>query len=120
MDNTDYQIEADLFEKLKEVEEQGKPLILFMHIPLYSKHLGRDQKSSLNAPPQFFENCHPVDVFERTPNELTCQICDYIRKSPLIKCVISGHTHRNAEIIGLDDQDQIVTGCNTLREITIL
>ena len=120
MDDTDYHIDAALFEKLKQVEAQGKPILLFMHIPLYSPHLGKDARSSLNAAPEFFENCHPVDVFERTPDELTCQICDHIRKSPYIKCVISGHTHRNTEILGLDELDQLVTGCDTIREITIL
>lgn len=120
MDDTDYHIEASLFEKLKKVEEQGKPILLFMHIPLYSPHLGKEAKGTLNAAPQFFENCHPVDVFERTPDVLTCQICDHIRKSPYIKCVISGHTHENAEIIGFDEQDQIVTGINTLREVTVI
>ncbi len=120
MDDSDYHIDAELFEKLKAVEAQGKPILLFMHIPLYSEHLGKEAKYSLNAPPQYFENCHPVDVFERTPDELTCQICDYIRQSPLIKCVLSGHTHANTEILGLDAQDQIITGCNTIREITVI
>ncbi|MBQ9995245.1 MAG: metallophosphoesterase [Clostridia bacterium] len=120
MDDSDYHIDAELFEKLKAVEAEGKPILLFMHIPLYSAHIGREAKFSLNAPPQYFENCHPVDVFERTPDELTCQICDYIRQSPLIKCVLSGHTHANTEILGLDAQDQIITGCNTIREITVI
>lgn len=120
MDDSDYHIDAELFEKLKKVEAEGKPILLFMHIPLYSEHIGSEAKYSLNAPAQYFENCHPVDVFERTPDELTCQICDYIRKSPLIKYVFSGHTHQNTEILGLDAQDQLITGCNTIREITVL
>jgi len=120
MDDTDYHIDAEMFEKLKAVEAEGKPILLFMHIPLYSEHLGSEAKYSLNAPQKYFENCHPVDVFERTPDELTCQICDYIRQSPLIKCVISGHTHQDEEILGLGEQDQIVTGCNTIREITVI
>ena len=119
VDDTDYDIDEDIFEKLKAVEAEGKPILLFMHIPLYSDHIGREAKYSLNAPPQYFENCHPVDVFERTPDELTCRICDYIRQSPQIKCVISGHTHENTEILGLDAQDQLITGCNTIREITV-
>lgn len=120
MDDSDYHIDEELFEKLKAVEAQGKPILLFMHIPLYSEHIGSEAKYSLNAPAQYFENCHPVDVFERTPDELTCQICDYIRQSPLIKCVLSGHTHNNTEILGLDAQDQLITGCNTIREITVI
>jgi len=120
MDDSDYHIDAELLEKLKAVEAQGKPILLFMHIPLYSEHIGREAKYSLNAPPQYFENCHPVDVFERTPDELTCRICDYIRQSPQIKCVLSGHTHVNTEILGLDAQDQLITGCNTIREITVI
>ncbi len=120
MDDSDYHIDAEIFEKLKAVEAQGKPILLFMHIPLYSDHLGDQAKFSLNAPPRYFENCHPVDVFERTPDELTCRICDHIRKSPLIKCVFSGHTHFNREILGLDARDQIITGINTIREITVI
>ena len=61
-----------------------------------------------------------MDVFECTPDELTVQICDYLRRSPLIRCVISGHTHENTEILGLGEQDQIITGCNTIREITVI
>jgi len=120
MDDSDYCIDEELFEKLKEVEAQGKPILLFLHIPLYSEHIGREAKFSLNAPPQYFENCHPVDAWEREPDELTCRICDHIRNSPLIKCVLSGHTHDNKEILGLDAQDQIITGVNTIREITVI
>ena len=120
MDDSDYCIAEEHFEQLKAVEAQGKPILLFMHIPMYSEHIGKQAKFSLNAPLQYFENCHPVDVWERQPDALTCQICDYIRRSPLIRCVISGHTHHNTEILGLDAQDQIITGVNTIREITVI
>lgn len=120
IDNSDYCIDSEIFEKLKEVEAEGKPILLFMHIPLYSDHIGNGAKYTLNAPPEYFEGCHPTDVWERTPDELTIEICDYIRNSPLIKCVFSGHIHRNAEVIGVDKQDQIITGLNTIREITVI
>ena len=107
VDDTDYDIDEDIFEKL------------FMHIPLYSEHLGGHAKYSLCAPEKYFENCHPVDVFERRPDELTCRIVDYIRQSELIRCVFSGHTHANDEILDKGEKNQIVTGCNTIREITV-
>ena len=120
IDDTDYCIDKETFEKLKAIESQGKPIILFMHIPLYSEHIGNHPHLSLNAPERYFENCNPVDAWERTPDALTCEVCEYIRRSPLIKCVLSGHTHCNEEILELDAQDQLITGCNTIREITVL
>ncbi len=120
IDDSDYCISADAFEKLKAVEAQGKPILLFLHIPLFSEHLGDVAKFSLNAPQKYFENSHPIDVWERKPDMLTCEICEHIRKSPLIKYVFAGHTHRNAEIIGVDSQNQIITGCNTIREVTVM
>jgi predicted MPP superfamily phosphohydrolase len=120
IDDADYCINEEIFEKLKAVEAQGKPILLFMHVPLYSEHLGKDAKYSVNPPPEHFENCHPVDVYERTPDEFTKTVCDHIRSSPLIRCVLCGHTHHNVEILGKDSQDQLVTGLNTLREITVI
>lgn len=120
MDDGDYDIDEDIFEKFKAVEAEGKPILLFMHIPLYSKHLGNEAKYSLCAPEAYFENCHPVDVFERRPEATTPSMVEHIRRSPLIKCVLSGHTHHNAEILGLGEKDQIITGCDTLREITVI
>ena len=120
MDDGDYDIDEDIFEKLRAVEAEGKPILLFMHIPLYSAHLGHVAKYSLCAPASYFENCHPVDVFERRPEALTERIVEHIRRSPLIRCVLCGHTHQNAEILGLEEKDQLVTGCNTIREITVI
>ena len=119
VDDTDYCIDEEIFGKLKAVEAQGKPILLLMHIPLYSEYLEQHAKYSLCAPEQYFENCHPVDVFERRPDELTCRIVEHIRESALIRCVLSGHTHDNCEIIGRNEKDQIITGCNTVREITV-
>lgn len=120
VDDGDYDIDEDIFEKLLEVEAEGKPILLFLHIPLYSAHLGDSAKYSLCAPDAYFENCHPVDVFERKPEASTVPMVDHIRNSALIKCVLSGHTHKNTEILGLGEKDQIVTGLDTLREITVV
>lgn len=120
IDDSDYCIDKEIFEKLKEVEAEGKPIILFMHIPLFSEHLDYGAQCTLNAPPKYSEGCHPTAIWERTPDELTVEIYDYIRKSPLIKCVLSGHIHRSAEVMGVDEQDQLITGFNTIREVTVI
>jgi len=121
IDDGDYDIDEDIFEKFTQVVAEGKPILLFMHIPLYSAHLHeRDAKYTLCAPESYFENCHPVDVFERKPEEATCRMVEYIRRCPLVKCVLCGHTHHNAEILGMGETDQIITGCDTLREITVI
>lgn len=119
IDDSNYNITQEVFEKLKKVEAEGKPILLFMHIPLNSKYIEIKSEFPLNAPKQYFKDCHPMVARERTSNELTYHICDYICRSPLIKCVFSGHMHYNKEIIGLDSQDQIITGCNTIRKITV-
>jgi predicted MPP superfamily phosphohydrolase len=119
MDDSDYHIDAELFEKLKKAEAEGKPILLFMHIPLYSEHLGSHAKYSLCAPEKYFENCHPVDVFERRPEALTCRIVEHIRRSEVIRYVFSGHTHTNCEILDKGEMNQIITGCNTIREVTV-
>ena len=121
MDDGDYDIDENIFEKFKQVEAEGKPILLFMHIPLYSEHVCEwERKYTLCSPPRFFENCHPVDVYERKPEESTCRIVEYIRNCPLVKCVLAGHTHHNDEILGKGEIDQIITGCDTIREITVI
>ena len=121
MDDGDYDIDEDIFEKFKQVEAEGKPILLFMHIPLYSEHiLEGERKYTLCAPAQYFENCHPVDVYERKPEPSTCSIVEHIRRSTLVKCILCGHTHHNGEIMSPDEVNQIVTGCDTIREITVI
>lgn len=120
IDDSNYNITEEIFEKLKEVEARGKPILLFMHIPLNSEYIEINHEFPLNAPKQYFKDCRPLVAWERTSNELTCHICDYIRRSPLIKCIFSGHMHYNKEIIGLDLQDQIITGINIIREVTVI
>ena len=121
LDDGDYDIDEDIFQKLLEVEAEGKPILLFMHIPLYSEHIvDYERKYALCAPETYFENCHPIDVFERKPEAPTVGMVEYIRQSPLVKCVLSGHTHYNDEILGMGEMDQIITGCDTLREITVI
>jgi predicted MPP superfamily phosphohydrolase len=120
MDDGDYDIDEDIFEKFKAVVAEGKPILLFVHIPLYSRHIPEgDQKYTLCAPEKFFEGCHPVDVFERRPEPATPAMVAYIRNCPLVKCVFSGHTHHNAEVLGMGEMDQIITGLETIREITV-
>lgn len=120
IDDTNYRIDRELFEKLKEVEGQGKPILLFMHIPIYSEHLGPGAKYSICAPAKYLDGCTPMEVLERATDAQTYAFCDYIRKSPLIHCVFSGHIHYNVEILGKDGQNQIITGLDTIREITVV
>lgn len=121
IDNGNYQISRSQLEALKEVAQQGKPILLFMHIPLYSKELQARHYDCYLAPPEeVLATYTPWQVYEQKANEQTLQACEYIRAEKLIKYVICGHLHLNHETRTPGEIRQIVTGLDTLREITVV
>lgn len=121
IDNGDYQISASQFAALKAVAAEGKPILLFMHIPLYSKELQARHYDCYLAPTEeVLATYTPWQVYEQKADEQTLEACRYIRSEPLIKCVICGHLHFNHETQTAGEIKQIVTGLDTLREITVV
>lgn len=121
IDNGNYQINQDQFEKLKSVVAEGKPILLFMHIPLYSKELQARHYDCYLAPPEdVLATYTPWQVYEQKADEQTLEACAYIRSQELIKYVICGHLHFDHETQDPTEIKQIVTGLDTLREITVV
>ena len=121
IDNGNYQISSVQFEKLKNVVAEGKPILLFMHIPLYSRELQARHYDCYLAPPEDVLTTYgPWQVYEQKADEQTLEACQYIRSQELIKYVICGHLHLNHETQTPGEIKQIVTGLDTLREITVV
>ena len=62
----------------------------------------------------------PWQIYEQKADEQTLETCRYIRSQPLIQYVICGHLHLNHETQDPNEIKQIVTGLDTLREITVI
>ena len=121
IDNGNYQISRGQLDALQAVAEQGRPILLFMHIPLYAKELQARHYDCYLAPPEeVLATYTPWQVYEQKADEQTLAACAYIRSEPLIKCVICGHLHLNHETQDPSQIRQIVTGLDTLREITVV
>ena len=121
IDNSDYQIRGDALEALKDVVKMGKPIILFMHIPLATPHFIEKFGNAIIAlPDEIINTFKPFRIFEMKANAVTVSARDYIVSEPLIKAVISGHLHYNYETPIDTEVKQYLTDCNTLREITII
>lgn len=120
IDNSDYQIRPEAFDALKKIVSYGKPVILFMHIPLSTPHF--DEKFGvdlLSMPDRIVDKLGPWKIFETKANADTVKAHDYIVNQPLIKAVISGHWHCNYETPVESEIKQFLTDINTLREITV-
>ena len=121
IDDGDYQISLEQLNALKEVVEQGKPVLLFMHIPLYADELRARCPDCYLAPPEHvLATYSPWQVYEQKADEVTLQACAYIRSQKLIKYVICGHMHFNHETQSPTQIRQLVTGLDTLRQITVV
>lgn len=121
IDDGNYQISREQLEALQNVASRGKPILLFMHIPLYAKELQAKHYDCYLAPSEdVLATYTPWQLYEQKADEQTLAACDYIRSQPLIKCVICGHLHLNHETQTPGEIRQIVTGLDTLREITVV
>lgn len=120
LDNSDYQIKPHHLEMLKSIALTGKPILLFMHIPLYSEELhARAKNATVAIPDEIVDTFKPFQIFEQKANEDTKQAAAFIRSCPQIKAIFAGHLHWDFESQVDTDVKQLVTGINTMREITV-
>ena len=126
IDNGYYLFEQEQLDALKEVAKQGKPMILFMHTPLYTpeylefaKKSGGDAYYLVATPEEKMSWYSDHRYRQQKADAVTLEAYAYIKNEPLIKALVVGHLHRNFESEWKPGVPQIMVGCTDIREITV-
>ncbi len=123
-----FQIDGQQLEQLKQQVGKGLPIVLCMHVPLFSPEhakarLARGNCAHLLGPSEEVLAVYPERFQFHRANEVTLRAIDYIQNEPAIKVVIAGHTHMNYEERLPSGALQLVTACSRdgfAREITVI
>ena len=103
LDDSYYLISDAQTEMLKAEVAKGYPIVLAMHVPLYTEALASliMQKNPcayvVGAPDELLATYPEDRRLQQTPDEPTRRAVEYIRNEPLIKAIVAGHTHLNLE-----------------------
>lgn len=100
IDDGYYMFTEGQFEMLKAEVARELPIILCLHVPLYTPGLGqlaldKGTPTYLVATPlEIIETyAEPNRRFQQEADDVTLRMVDYIKNEPLIKAVFAGHTH---------------------------
>lgn len=129
MDDSYYFISDGQIEMLKAEVAKGYPVILAMHVPLYSKNLSEAVLNEwgyyaylANPPEELLATYDAAKRKQQAPDEATKRAVEYIKNEPAIKALITGHVHLNFEDKISDTLWQYTTHgsfAGYVREITI-
>lgn len=129
LDDSYYLIGAGQIEMLKAEAAKGYPIILAMHVPLYTKGLAEAVMQNnpcayvTAAPEELLVNYPEYRRFQQTPDTDTLRAVEYIKNEPLIKALVVGHTHLNFEEKLTQDKWQYATHgsfAGYVREFTVI
>jgi UDP-2,3-diacylglucosamine pyrophosphatase LpxH len=129
MDDSYYLIGAGQIEMLKAEVAKGYPIILAMHVPLYTENLAKavmkeNPCAYVVAAPEELLSIYPEDRRkQQTPDADTLRAVEYIKNEPAIKALIVGHTHLNLEEKLTEDKWQYATHgsfAGYVREFTVI
>lgn len=129
LDDSYYLISDGQIEMLKAEVAKGYPIILAMHVPLYTeKHAGLVMEKNpcaylVGAPQALLETYPEQRRLQQTPDAATSRAVEYIRNEPMIKAIIAGHTHLNLEEMVTDTLPQYTTHgsyARFVREFTVI
>lgn len=130
LDNSYYQISAGQMAMLQAEAARGYPIILCMHVPIFTVEsadtiMSRGKNCGyLMCPTDAYLAGYPENRRQQqTPNQETKQAVEYIKSEPLIRTIITGHTHMNYEQVLENGVMQITTHgsyAGYAREITLL
>ena len=118
LNNAFFQIDSCQIELLKKESAKGFPIILCMHIPIFSPDHAKARMQLGNCAhllgvPDELLDIYPAPYKFHKPNETTLQAIQYIKNETAIKAVIAGHTHMNYEEELEGHTLQFVTSCGS-------
>ena len=126
IDNAYYRFEEFQLERLKAEVEKGLPIILAMHVPLYTPECydlmvneTRKYASLVCTPEDKMQEYPPERYTQQKEDKITREMYDYILSQKLIKLVICGHVHKNFEARLSSGVPQLITGTETARILNI-
>lgn len=126
IDNSYYLFEEEQLDFLKKQTEKEYPVILCVHVPLYTKEfydfiVNKDGYPAylMSVPEELMKNYTPHRYEQQKQDEITTEAYNFIVNSKNIKAILSGHLHDDFEGRINDDLYQISTGKTTVREIYI-
>ena len=124
VDNGYYLFEEVQLAALKKEVEKGLPIVLMMHTPLYTHELYEQRMKDapgpaylMNVPEEKMAHYTPDRYAQQLADAVTREAYDYILSQPLIRAVITGHLHTDAENELPNGAMQLVTDCRTMRRI---
>ena len=129
LDNSYYRISEGQLDALKAEVAKGYPIILGMHVPIYTLELAKACVKEanvcylMNAPDELLNRYPANRKKQQAPDNITKEATAYIESEPQIKAVIAGHLHQNHETKLRGEKMQYVTHgsfAGFVREITII
>ena len=128
LDDSYYLISDGQTEMLRAEAAKGYPIVLAMHVPLYTKALAektmeKNPCAYLTGAPEELLAVYPEDRrLQQTPDEATKRAIAYIQSEPLIKAIVTGHNHLNFEEAYADKVQITTVGTyeGDVREITLV
>ena len=127
IDNAYYRFEEYQLERLNAEVQKGLPIILALHVPLYTRECfdlmitEKRRYASLVCVPESAMQIYPQKRYEQQKEDAaTRRMYDFILTEPLIKLVLCGHIHKNFETALPNGTPQFITGTDTARIVQIL
>lgn len=125
-DNSYYLFEQEQLDALKQVVSIGKPVLLFLHVPLYTDELADlneavgDGSSFLMATPEDrLKTYSEKRYIQQKADDVTWEAYEYIKHEKQIKAIFTGHVHFDFENRLNSWCTQYGCGCSTLRVVTV-
>lgn len=126
IDNAYYRFEEFQLEMLKKEVEKGLPIILAMHVPLYTEDCydlmitEKRRYASLVCVPEDKMQIYPPERYEQQKEDkITREMYDFILSEKRIKLIVCGHVHKNFEATLPSGVPQLITGTDTARILKI-
>ncbi len=125
IDNSYYRFDKPQLDALRAVAAEGRPIILFMHNPLYEPSLYAyarpkgDAAYLVSTPEELMRDYSDHRFKQQKADEITLEATDFIKTCGLVKAILTGHLHYDFESTLECGIPQLVTGIGTARIINV-
>lgn len=126
VDNSYYLFEPAQLECLKKEAALGLPLVVMLHVPLYTpelfnyvmNELGHEDAGLMAVPEGLIRGYSDYRFRQQNADRTTLEAYEYIMQEKSIRLVITGHLHFDYECSLPSGVTQLITGCETVRKIS--